>query len=76
MKKHQERLFNLVFGILLMVLGALALVYGFASRFILGKTYANVYDLIVDFAIPLALIYFGYYIFRGKDIILPPVSTR
>jgi len=76
MKKHQERLFNLVFGILLMVLGTLALIYGFVSRFMLGRTYANLYDLIVDFAIPLALIYFGYYVFRGKDIPLPQVPTR
>jgi len=76
MKKHQERFFNLVFGILLMVLGTLALIHGFASRFMLGKTYANVYDLIVDFAIPLVLIYFGYYVFRGKDIPLPQVPTR
>jgi len=76
MKKRQERLFNLVFGILLMVLGILGLIYGFASRFMFGKSYANVYDLIVDFAIPLALIYFGYYVFRGKEIPLPQVPTK
>jgi hypothetical protein len=75
MKKHQERLFNLFFGSLLMILGIVSLIYALVSRFIVGRSYTNLYEVIVDFVIPLALIYFGYYVSRGKDIPMPQLQT-
>ncbi len=75
MKKRQERVVNLLFGSILVILGIASLAYALVFRFVVGRSYYNLYEVIVDFVIPLALIYFGYYIFRGKDIPIPKLTT-
>jgi divalent metal cation (Fe/Co/Zn/Cd) transporter len=76
MKKRQERIINFAVGIILMGAGLVAIIYGFFSLFVLHRISNSMTELLETFIVPLGLIYFGYYIFRGKEIPLPQIAAK
>ena len=72
-KKKQQRLFNAVFGFAFMLVGAAAEIYDLSMALAFGKNPIDVYDLVVKFIIPLALIYYGYRISQQQDIQFPNI---
>jgi predicted transporter len=69
-KKRSEIHFTATFGVVLMLMGGVIEVYELMLAIVL-KPKLNVYGIVVDFIIPLVLIYYGYHILLRKPFRFP-----
>ena len=69
-RKRNENHFTAKFGVVLMLLGAVIEVYELMLTIIL-KPRLNVFGVVVNFIIPLILIYYGYHILLRKPFQFP-----
>ena len=74
MKRQSRRISIATFsiGLVLMLVGTAVEIYDLVLAVAMRPTF-NLFEVVVDFIIPLALIYFGYHILTLKEFRFPSI---